>query len=153
MIVKEPAEKHLPCYDVTRAIIGGFYDVYNQLGRGFLESVYERSLVIALVEAGLRVHQQFPVIVSFRGHPVGHFRADMLVEDSVIVELKVARRLHTRHSAQLINVLKATSLEVGLLLNFGRNATFKRVVYTREKSCWGHGINPRQSARISDDPR
>lgn len=151
--MEEPTETNLPCFDLTRTIIGGFYDVYNQLGRGFLESVYERSLAIALADAGLKVLQQFPVTVSFRGHAVGHFRADLLVEDSVIVELKVARRLHTRHSAQLINVLKATSLEVGLLLNFGRKATFKRAVYTIEKKLTTTGINPRQSARISEDPR
>ena len=80
----------LPQFDVTKAIIGGFYDVYNQLGRGFLESVYERSLAISLSEAGLKVQEQFPVTVYFRNCPVGHFKADLLINDSVLVELKVA---------------------------------------------------------------
>ena len=120
-------------FDLTRTIIGGFYDVYNQMGRGFLESVYERSLAIALSEAGLKVEQQFPITVYFRGRPVGRFRADLLVNDSVILELKVVKRLHSRHRAQLINVLKATSLEVGLLLNFGPKATFKRAVYANAR--------------------
>ena len=123
----------LPMFDLTRTIIGAFYDVYNQLGGGFLESVYERSLAIALSAAGLKVEQQFPITVSFRNHIVGHFRADLLVNDSVIVELKVAKRLHSRHQAQIINVLKATSLEVGLLMNFGSTATFQRIVYSNER--------------------
>jgi GxxExxY protein len=149
-----PAGNDLPLFDLTRTIIGGFYDVYNQLGLGFLESVYERSLTIALSEAGLRVEQQFPTTVFYRDKSVGFFRADLLVENQIIVEIKVARRLHTKHVAQLINVLKATSLEVGLLLNFGRSANFKRVVYTKEKGPLSpHRINPRQSAGIRDNPR
>ena len=77
--------QNLPHFDLCKTIIGGFYDVYNQLGRGFLESVYERSLAIALSAAGLKVQQQFPVTVFFRNSPVGHFKADLLVNDSVIV--------------------------------------------------------------------
>jgi GxxExxY protein len=124
-----PIGQDLPLFDLTRIIIGGFYEVYNQMGRGFLESVYERSLALALSSAGLKVQQQFPITVHFKEQPVGHFRADLLVNDSVMVELKVAKRLHSRHRAQLINVLKATPVEVGLLLNFGREATFQRVIY------------------------
>lgn len=137
----------LPLFDLTRTIIGGFYDVYNQLGRGFLESVYEKSLALALTSAGLSVQQQFPITVYFRKQPVGAFRADLLVDNAVIVELKVAKRIHSRHRAQLINVLKATPVEVGLLLNFGREATFQRVVYRNEKKATATShrqtINPR----------
>jgi GxxExxY protein len=125
-------DPELPCFDLTRTIIGGFYDVYNHLGRGFLESVYEKSLAIALSDAGLEVKCQFPVTVHFRSRTVGRFRADLLINDLVLVEIKVAKRLHTKHRAQVINMLKATSLEVGLLLNFGPHATFKRVIYSND---------------------
>jgi GxxExxY protein len=117
-----------PHFALTGAIVGGFYDVYNQMGRGFLESVYERALQVELSRAGLKVARQYPVVVFFKGDPVGHFRADLVVNDSVIVELKVAKRLHSRHRAQLINILKATTLEVGLLLNFGPSPTLSRVI-------------------------
>jgi GxxExxY protein len=135
--------RDFPHSDITGAIIGAFYDVYNQLGRGFLESVYERSLYISLTEAGVVVQRQFPITVSFRGRQVGHFRADLLVEDAVIVELKVAKRLHTKHRAQLINALKATGHEVGLLLNFGARASLKRVVFSNK-------AHLRQSAKTGE---
>ena len=128
----ESNNKDRPHFALTRAIVGGFYDVYNQLGRGFLESVYERALQVELARAGLKVSRQHPVVVYFKGDPVGHFRADLMINDSVIVELKVAKRIHTRHRGQLINILRATGLEVGLLLNFGPTATFKRIVYSND---------------------
>ena len=114
---------------ITDQILRVFYDVYNELGHGFLESVYHRSLVLALESAGLRVCSRVAVPVWFRGQRVGQFEADVLVEDCVLLELKVARMLDSSHRAQLMNYLKATEIEVGLLLNFGEKPEFKRVVF------------------------
>ncbi len=114
---------------LTEKIIGVFFDVYNELGPGFLESVYEASVEIALDDAGLRVERQVPIPVWFRGRNVGDFRADLLIDGSVILELKAARTLESAHEAQLLNYLRATSIEVGLLLNFGPKPEFKRFVF------------------------
>ena len=105
--------------ELTDSIIGVFYDVYNELGFGFLESVYEEAMVIALGEKGLQVEQQIPVPVWFRGQPIGTFAADLIVERSVIIELKAVRQLAEAHSAQLMHYLRATEIEVGLVMNFG----------------------------------
>jgi len=110
-----------------------FYEVYNELGHGFLESVYHRSLVIALESAGLKVCSQMDVPVWFRGHKVGNFVADVLVENCVLLELKAARMLDSSHRKQLLNYLRATEIEVGLLLNFGERPEFKRVVFDNLK--------------------
>lgn len=114
--------------ELTGRIIGVFYDVYNELGPGFLESVYERAMGIALAEAGLAVEQQAPIGVSFRGQVVGEFRADLLVERRVLIELKACRALEPAHDAQMLHYLKATGVPVGLLMNFGPKAVFKRFV-------------------------
>jgi len=119
--------------EVNERIIGVFYEVYNELGHGFLESVYEQSMAIALSEGGLKVVQQAPINVRFRGHPVGEFRADLLVNDLVIVELKAARAMESAFEAQMMNYLRATNVEVGLLMNFGPNPEFKRFVYDNER--------------------
>ncbi len=105
--------------DVTARIIGAFYAVYNVLGYGFLERVYENALAIELRKLGLRVAQQSPIRVYYDGHVVGEYCADLVVEDTVLVELKAARELVEDFEAQLLNYLKATPYEVGLLLNFG----------------------------------
>lgn len=110
-----------------------FYEVYNELGHGFLESVYHRSLVLALESAGLKVCSRVGIPVWFRGHQVGHFEADVLVENCVLLELKAARSLDSSHHAQLMNYLKATDIEVGLLLNFGERPEFKRVIFDNLK--------------------
>jgi len=115
--------------DVTEKIIGVFYDVYNELGYGFLECVYEESLSIALQEAGLRANRQIPLPVWFRGHKVGEFRADMLVENCVLLELKSARSLDPAHEAQLLHYLKSTEVEIGMLLNFGARPQFRRLIF------------------------
>jgi GxxExxY protein len=115
--------------DLTKVVIESFYDVYNALGYGFLEKVYENSLKIALEERGLKVQSQAPATVSFRGREVGTYFADLLVNDLVILEVKSAQRLADEHQAQLLNYLKATGLEVGLLLNFGPKPEFKRKVF------------------------
>ena len=118
---------------LTDKIIGTFYDVYNELGYGFLESVYEESLVIALRASGFIVSRQIPVPVWFREHKVGDFRADLLVESCVLLELKCARLLDAAHEAQLLNYLKSTQIEVGLLLNFGLRPQFRRLLFDNER--------------------
>ncbi len=104
---------------LTEAIIGCAYRVYNTMGHGFLESVYEKCLLIKFHKAGLRVEGQKPIEVRYEGEVVGEFVADLLVEDEVIVELKAVRQLSPIHEAQLVNYLVATGKPVGLLLNFG----------------------------------
>jgi GxxExxY protein len=117
----------------TDQILHVFYEVYNELGHGFLESVYHRSLVIALESTGLKVCSQMDVPVSFRGHRVGNFVADVLVENCVLLELKAARKLELSHEKQLLNYLRATEIEVGLLLNFGERPEFKRLIFDNLK--------------------
>ena len=115
---------------ITKQVIGAFFDTYNELGYGFLESVYEAALAIRLHECGLRVETQSPVLVRFHNHVVGTFRTDLLVEECVLVEIKCARNLTDAHDAQLLNYLKATGLRVGLLFNFGPRAEFRRRVFS-----------------------
>jgi GxxExxY protein len=114
---------------LTEKIIRAFYEVYNELGQGFLESVYESALMIALRDAGLRAEQQVPVQVYFRNELVGDFRADIIVEGCVLLELKAARAIDSAHEAQILNYLRATPIEVGLLLNFGPKPEFKRFAF------------------------
>ena len=118
---------------LTEKIIGAFYDVYNELGYGFLESVYEEALSIALQEAGLRVQRQVPIAVWFHGQDVGDFRADLLVEGTVLLELKASRTLDKAHEAQLLHYLRAKEIEVGLLLNFGEKPDFRRLLFDNER--------------------
>jgi len=119
--------------ELTEKIVGIFYDVYNELGYGFLESVYEESLVIALRQTGLDVERQLVIPVWFRGHEVGRFRGDILVEDSVLLELKNARILEAAHEAQLLHYLKSTEIEVGPLLNFGSRPQFRRLLFDNSR--------------------
>jgi GxxExxY protein len=114
--------------DLTEQIIAAAIEVISELGAGFLESVYEKALLIALREKGLNADSQMPVSVIFRGEVVGDFFADLIVNSEVIVELKVVKSLLPIHQAQLINYLKATGLQVGLLINFSKpKLEFKRV--------------------------
>ncbi len=105
--------------DLTGKIIGCAFDVSNELGVGFLESVYENAMVIALSDTGIPVRAQAPVNVRFRGRSVGDFYADLLVDEKVIVELKAIPSLTPQNEAQIINYLNATGIPVGLLINFG----------------------------------
>jgi GxxExxY protein len=114
---------------LTQKIIGVFFDVYNELGPGFLESVYHKSLALALSSEDLKVCSSIDIPVWFRGHQVGKFEGDLLVEGSVLLELKAVRTLDPSHQAQLLNYLRATGIEVGLLLNFGPKPEFKRLAY------------------------
>ncbi len=115
--------------ELTELIIGIFYGVYNELGFGFLESVYRRALQMALQSKGLTVQAEVPVAVFFRGKNVGDFRADLVVNGCVLLELKTAEGIAIVHEAQLLNYLKATTLEVGLLLNFGPRPQVRRLVF------------------------
>lgn len=105
--------------ELTSLILEASFEVIKELGSGFLESVYEKSMMIALKQKGLKVDSQVPLQVKFRGVIVGEFYADLLVEDKIIVELKAISRILPEHKAQTINYLKATGIEVGLLINFG----------------------------------
>ena len=125
--------------DMTKQIIGGFYAVYNALGYGFLEKVYENALAIELRQLGLHVDCQRPINVYYRGLVVGEYFADMLVDDRVIVELKAVHTLGREHEAQLLNYLNATRYEVGLLLNFGPTPQVKRKVFDNDRKKYRDG--------------
>jgi GxxExxY protein len=119
--------------EITEAILGCAFEVINELGAGFLESVYERALSVALQEKGFVVQCQHPIHVHFRNRIVGEFFADLFVNSKVIVELKAVKAIAPEHQAQIINYLKATKIEVGLLINFGNpKLEFKR--FTRRTS-------------------
>lgn len=128
-----PTNEQFRHAELTKAIIGCFYEVYNELGFGFIESVYENSLSLALRSKGFDVHQQIAIPVWFRGKQVGDFDADVMVNRLVLLELKTARAIESAHLGQLMNYLKATEIEVGLLLNFGPKPEFKRVVFGNER--------------------
>ncbi len=119
--------------ETTQVIIKSFYTVYNTLGPGFLEKVYENALVHELTKAGLAVQQQAPLQVYYDGLLVGEYFADIIVAGCVIVELKVVESLRPEHEAQLLNYLKSTRIEVGLLLNFGPKPSFVRKILTNDR--------------------
>jgi len=112
--------------DLTDLIIGEFYDVYNELGFGFLESVYRNALQFALQDKGLIADAETPTSVFFRGRNVGDFRADLIVNQCILLELKTANTIDSAHEAQVLNYLRATSLELGLILNFGPKPQVRR---------------------------
>ena len=116
--------------DITKKIIEAFYTVYNTLGYGFLEKVYERAMVIELRKMGLQCRSQYPIHVFYEDENIGDYFADIFVEQKVMVELKAAETISEENEYQLINYLKATEIEVGLLLNFGKKPQFKRKIFT-----------------------
>jgi len=118
---------------ITDRILGAFYQVHWELGSGYLESVYANGMEIALRENGLRVEREVPVSVHFRGRRVGTFRADMIVESVVLLEFKAGDRLDPSAEPQLINYLRASRLQVGLILHFGPKASFMRRVLTNDR--------------------
>ena len=118
--------------ELTAEIIRRFYIVYNILGYGFLEKVYEKSLKIELEKAGFKVERQKSINVYYDDELVGDYYADLLIENKVIVELKAAESICEEHELQLINYLKATEIEVGLLLNFGKKPEVKRKIYSNK---------------------
>ena len=119
--------------EITSDIINAFYHVYNTLGYGFLEKVYENALAKELAKRSHAVKQQVPIQVFYEGEAVGEYFADLLVDDKVILELKAVEEIAKAHEAQLINYLKATDIQVDLLLNFGPKAEFKRKIYTKRR--------------------
>ncbi len=122
-----------PHRELTERVIGCFYDVYNELGFGFCEGVYHQAMKLALETAGLRVESEVKLPVFFRGVQVGFFEADLLVEGAVILEFKAVERLAAAHEAQLLNYLKATAVELGLLMNFGPDPKFRRLAFANER--------------------
>jgi GxxExxY protein len=122
--------------ELTEQIIKAFYTVYNTLGYGFLEKVYEKALYIELTELGFKVARQKKVLVYYKQQVVGDYSADLTVEDVVICELKTHESLSEENENQLINYLKATRIEVGLLLNFGKKPEIRRKIYDNERKTW-----------------
>lgn len=122
--------------ELTTKIIKAFFKVYNTLGYGFLERVYRNALYYELLEIGINASMEKRVFVYYKTHVVGEYCADLLVEDAIICELKASESLCEADENQLINYLKATDIEVGLLLNFGKKPEVKRKVYDNEKKLW-----------------
>ena len=126
--------------ELTGRILKTYYEVYNELGHGFLESVYRRAMLVALTAAGCRVIEKFVVPVWFRGQVIGNFEADLMVDETVILELKAIRALGSADEAQLLHYLRATEVEVGLLLNFDPEPHFKRMAFDNSrKKCLNRG--------------
>lgn len=119
--------------EITDLILKAFYNVYNELGYGFLKNVYENAMTIELTDLGLTVRQQVPIEVVYKQRKVRHYEADLVINDLVIVEPKAAEELSKKHEAQLLNYLKATRFEVGLLLNFGPVTSFKRKAFDNSR--------------------
>ncbi|TAN68321.1 MAG: GxxExxY protein [Methylobacter sp.] len=119
--------------DITDQIINAFYKVYNELGSGFLEKVYQNALFLELIAVDLCCEKQKQIKVHYNGQIIGEYFADLIVNDCVIIELKASESLAEEHELQLINYLKATEIEVGLLLNFGKKPQFKRKLFTNDK--------------------
>jgi GxxExxY protein len=137
----EHERKH---WDLCHEIVGIFYSVYNELGYGFLEAVYEEAFSSALREAGLTVARQVATPIWFRGKTIGDYKADLIVNSVVLLELKAAQSIDSSHKAQILNYLRATEIEVGLLFNFGPKPHFHRFVF--ENSRKGIRVNSRAFA-------
>lgn len=118
---------------ITEKILRAYYNVYNSLGFGFLEKVYEKALLIELEDLGLEVEPQKQINVYYKNKLVGNYFADIIVEEKVILELKATEFLLSSHLSQLYNYLKSTEIEVGLILNFGEKPEFKRIVFSNDK--------------------
>ncbi len=119
--------------EITGKILEAFFNVYHELGYGFLEKVYENAMLIELDELGLICKAQHPITVFYNDENVGEYFADILVENKVIIEMKAVEGISERHEAQLINYLRATEMEVGLLLNFGKKPEYKRKVFSNHR--------------------
>jgi GxxExxY protein len=130
MYVLSSVPKHAA---LTDEIIGVFYEVFNELGHGFLEPIYAEAMMIALETVGMNVVRDVPIPVWFRGNKVGQCFADLLVEKKVLIEIKAAKTIEASYEAQLLHYLRATEVEVGLLLNFGLHPRFRRVLFDNER--------------------
>ncbi|NMA64606.1 MAG: GxxExxY protein [Syntrophomonadaceae bacterium] len=125
------ADNHYKHVKLTEQIIGCAYKVHSKLGTGFMEKIYENALMVELNNAGLSAQQQYPIKVYYDEIIIGDHLADIVVEDKVVIELKAVNQLVRAHEVQLVNYLKATNLEVGLLINFGDKLTVKRKVLSK----------------------
>ena len=126
--------------EITSTVIAAYYVVYNTLGYGFLEKVYENALILDLQKRGVSVKQQMPIKVYYEGQVVGEYCADLLVNDSVIVELKAAEQIIKGHECRVVNYLKATNIEIGLILNFGPKPEFKRKIFSNNRKLSLKGV-------------
>jgi len=131
--------------EISQNVIGIFYKVYNELGHGFIESVYHKSMELALSSEGLQICSPVIIPVWFRGHKVGNFEGDILVSGKVLLELKSVRTLDSSHQAQILNYLRATDIEVGLLLNFGVKPEFKRLIFDNQRKTAHQDVKESQS--------
>ncbi len=130
--------------EITEKIIKEAFYVYNQLGSGFLEKVYENALILRLKKMFPNIQSQYPIKIFFEEELIGEYIADIVVESKVIIEIKAIKKLLPIHEVQLVNYLKATKMEVGLLLNFGDKMEIKRKVYSSS-----FRVNHNQSEQIS----
>jgi GxxExxY protein len=119
--------------DLTERILGEFFQVHYELGFGYVESIYSAAMACVFVASGLRFEREVPIAVHFRGTRIGSFRADLVVEKRVLVEIKCTAQLHPGAEAQVLNYLRSTELEVGLLLHFGPKPEFRRLVYSNAR--------------------
>jgi len=126
-------ERRYKYSELTEQIIGIFYDVYNELGFGFLEKVYEEAMAVAFKERGINFQQQVPIPIWFHGQIIGSYDADLVVNRVVLLELKACRTLDPAHEGQLLHYLRSTEIEVGLLLNFGPRPQVKRLAFENER--------------------
>ena len=124
--------KNFPHQELTKSIIGIYYNVYNELGFGFLEKVYHKSLLIELKRNGYKIDSEKKVNVYYKNEIVGEYIPDIIIDEAVIVELKCVEYLTDIHENQLLNYLKATDCEVGLILNFGKDPQFIRKIFTND---------------------
>ena len=129
---RDPESSNLIHNEITGKILKCFFKVHTTLGFGFLESVYHEAMLMELSDNGVRVKSESPIGVFFRNKRIGSFYPDLIVEDVIIVELKATPKITASHQAQLLNYLKASRCEVGLLLNFGRSGEFKRLIFENE---------------------
>ena len=136
--------------ELTGRIIKIFYRIYNELGYGFLESIYQNAFVIEFASSGIVSASEKRIVVYYFGRQVGTFEADLVVENRIIIELKAKETLHSADEAQLTNYLRATDIEVGLLFNFGRKPEFKRKYFSNENKAGG---SQEELAKLLSDER
>ena len=136
-------QRGLKYAELTERLIGIFFNLYNEIGHGFLESIYEQAFSVVLAENNIPFQRQIAIPVWFHGQKIGEFRADLLVDSKVLIELKTGRDIDRAWEKQLLNYLRATDIEVGLLFNFGPNAQFKRYAFENARK---NPRNPRESA-------
>jgi GxxExxY protein len=118
---------------ITSEVIRAAFEVHNFLGSGYLEKVYHNALIVELESIGFKVYSEYPINVYYKEKLIGHYVADLFIEESVIVELKAVEEIHPIHEVQLVNYLQATKVEVGLLLNFGRSVEIRKKFRTYKK--------------------